>query len=75
MEKHCNLCGAEMLLDKVFPGKVNKVKKRERYKCTDPSCCHEETIQPSNEEAAVYKDITYREQFKKEKDLARQFND
>lgn len=72
MEKHCNLCGAEMILDKTFPGKVNKVKKRERYKCTDPSCLHEETIQPDNEEKFIQKEIIFREQFKLSQQIAKE---
>lgn len=71
MEKRCNLCGAEMILSKTFPGKVNKVKKRERYTCTDPSCQHEETIQPENEESGALKDEFIREQIKKRKELAK----
>ena len=72
MEKYCNLCGAEMVLDKTFPGKTNKLKKRERYKCTDPTCLHEETIQPDNEEANAMKDLTFREQYKITQKLAKE---
>lgn len=64
MEKHCNLCGAEMVLDKTFPGKSNKIKRRERYKCTDPTCLHEETIQPGNEEHWNQRELDFRQEFK-----------
>lgn len=75
MEKHCSLCGAEMLLDKVFPGKMKVVKRRERYKCTDNACNNEETIQPENEENAVYKEIVIRKQVNVRKYQAKQLEE
>ncbi len=49
MERICDLCGSILQLDKVFKGKAGGMTKRERWKCPDSSCNHEETIQPKNE--------------------------
>jgi transposase-like protein len=48
--KYCPQCGTELKLDKIFKGSAGGMSKRERWKCTDQSCNHEETIQPSNKE-------------------------
>lgn len=67
----CQLCGALLKLDKVFPAKL-RVKKRERYKCTDPSCTYEENITPSSEAFFTRLEEDSRVEQMREKKLARQ---